>query len=148
MKKQFTVSLCWLLLAVYFSFAAYQLGLTAGGRPGPGFFPFGAAMLIGAIAMVRLLRSKGELLAFATKRREWWKIVCVIVGMAGYALALEALGFVLCTFLLMALYLKLIAARSWVGSLGFALAVAVCSHLFFDSLLKAQLPRGFLAGIL
>lgn len=148
MKKNYLIPLFWLFLSAYFAFASYQLGLTQNGRPAPGFFPFGAAVAIALIALLRWGQSNDQRLAFATSRREWWKIIGVTTGMAAYALLLEPLGFALCTFLLMAVYLKFIAAQSWGRSLGFAFAVAVFTHLFFDSLLNAQLPRGILAAIL
>jgi hypothetical protein len=68
--------------------------------------------------------------------------------MLAYALLLDVLGFSLCTFLLLAFYLQIVALQRWTLSLGFALAAALASHLFFDLLLNAQLPRGILASLL
>jgi hypothetical protein len=48
----------------------------------------------------------------------------------------------------MLLYLKIIALQRWQLSVGFALAVALLAHLFFDLLLNAQLPRGILESLL
>lgn len=148
MKKAVAIPLYWLSLAGYFGYAAYHLGLGAGGRPGAGFFPLGAAVAIGAIALARLLRLANESAIFATTTSDWRRIIGVIVGMAAYALLLETLGFALCTFLLMAAYLILVAAQPWRLSLGFAAGVAFFAHLFFATLLNAQLPRGLLAWLL
>ena len=71
-------------------------------------------------------------------------VLAVLAGMVAYVLLLDLLGFLLCTFLLLAFYLKVIAARSWRMSATFAATVALMSHLFFDVLLNAQLPRGLL----
>ena len=68
--------------------------------------------------------------------------------MIAYAFLLDFLGFLLCTFLLVAFYLKVIAARRWLVTLSFATAVALTSHLFFDVLLKAELPRGLLSWLI
>jgi hypothetical protein len=146
MKERFLAALFWLMLAGYFSAAAYQLGLGTVNRPEAGFFPFGAAIAMGALALCRLLRAVGETPGPVVAPSESRKIVLIIAGMAAYALLLDLLGFALCTFLLIAAYLKFIADRRWPLSLGFALAVAVSSHLFFESLLRAQLPRGLLGG--
>jgi len=150
MNRELAISAFWLLLAGYLVFAADKLGLGAVGRPGPGFFPFGAAIAIGAIASLRWLRTRSQKpsIILATSESEWRKIACVIFGMAAYALLLEPLGFALCTFLLMLFYLKVIALQRWQLSLGFALAVALLAHLFFDLLLNAQLPRGILMSFL
>ena len=75
-------------------------------------------------------------------------VACVIAGIIAYAVLLDTLGFVVCTFLLVAFYLKVIAARRWLVSLCFAAAVALTSHFFFDVLLKAELPRGLLSWFL
>ena len=150
MKKELAISAFWLLLALYLSVAAYKLGLGISGRPGPGFFPFGAALAIGVIALFRLLGAHGKKPAatLATNGSEWRKILCIIVGMAVYAFLLEPLGFAVCTFSLMAFYLKIIALQRWQLSLGFAFAVTLLAHIFFDRLLNAQLPRGFLESLL
>ncbi len=150
MKKELAISTFWLLLALYLCLAADKLGLGAAGRRGPGFFSFGAALAIAVIALFRLLRARGEIPAatLATTGSEWRKIACVIVGMAAYAFLLEPLGFAVCTFFLMAFYLKIIALRRWRLSLGFAFSVALLAHLFFDLLLNAQLPRGILELLL
>jgi hypothetical protein len=149
-KRELLISAVWLLLAIYFAFAAVKLGLGAGGRPGPGFFPFGSACLIATIALFRLLNANRAKSAatLATSAGEWRKIACVIFGMLVFGLLLESLGFALCTFLLMAFYLAVVAAQNWRVSLGFAFAVAILSHLFFDTLLHAQLPRGILGAFL
>ena len=147
MKKYSLIPIFWLILASYFSIAAHKLGLGSGGRPGAGLFPFGAAVTIIIITSLRLFAYGNESSKpmFATVAREWWKVAAILAGIMSYALLLEALGFVLCTFLLMAFYLKIIASQRWLNSLVFAVSVALLSHLFFDVLLHAQLPRGLLA---
>jgi len=68
--------------------------------------------------------------------------------MIAYAFALNLLGFLFCTFLLVAFYLKVIAARGWLVTLSFAAMVALASHFLFDVLLKADLPRGLLSWLI
>src|SRR2546428_5473002 len=55
--KEIIISGFWLMLSLYLSIESYRLGLSTGNRPGPGFFPFGAAVTIGAIAGFRLLKN-------------------------------------------------------------------------------------------
>jgi putative tricarboxylic transport membrane protein len=124
--------------------------MPGGAGCGPGFFPFGAAIAVAVITSIRLLRARNQEapVILATRPSEWRKIGCVVFGMAAYAYLLDSLGFALCTFLLMLLYLKIIALQRWQLSVGFALAVALLAHLFFDLLLNAQLPRGILESLL
>ena len=148
MKREIIIGGFWLLFSLYTSVESHRLGLSTANRPGPGFFPFLAAISIGLIAAFRLVNTfrKSPLdenfePASATETK---LVVGVIAGMLAYALLLDLLGFLLCTFLLIAFYLKLIAARRWSVALIFAAVVALSSHLFFDVLLKAELPRGLL----
>lgn len=50
MKKEFLAGGFWLLFSAYASLEALRLGLGSGNKPGPGFFPFGAAIAIGIVA--------------------------------------------------------------------------------------------------
>lgn len=148
MKREIIISSFWLLFSLYASVESHRLGLSTANRPGPGFFPFLAAIGIGVIAAVRLVntfrKSLPEANFEATSATETKLVVGVIAGMLAYALLLDLLGFLLCTFLLVVFYLKLIAARRWSVALIFAAVVALSSHLFFDVLLRADLPRGLL----
>ena len=60
MKKEFLAAGFWLLFSAYASLEALRLGLGSGNKPGPGFFPFGAASAIGIIALSRLLQTRGK----------------------------------------------------------------------------------------
>lgn len=148
MKKEILVSGFWLLLSLYLAVESYRLGLSARNRPGPGFFPCGAAVGIAIIAFFRLLKHARQTTALdapeSAAGSEARLVIYVIAGMLAYALLFDALGFFFCTFFLVAFYLKGVAARSWLVSLSFAIAVALVSHLFFDVLLNTQLPRGMI----
>jgi putative tricarboxylic transport membrane protein len=146
-KKEIFICAFWLILALYLAVASYKLGLGAGGRPGPGFFPFGAALAVGIIALIRLLRPRSEF-TIATTSSGWYKIANVVTGMAAYTFMLEPLGFALCTFLLMAFYLRVVASQRWNLTVSFAFTIALLSHLFFDVLLNAPLPRGIVAALM
>jgi len=152
MKREIIICGFWLLLSFYLSIESYRLGLSTGNRPGPGLFPFIATIGIALIAAYRLINSirKGspEENSEADLAGEVTPVVYVIAGMIAYACLLNFLGFLLCTFLLFAFYLKVIAGRGWLVTLSFAVAVALTSHLFFDVLLKAELPRGLLGWLI
>jgi putative tricarboxylic transport membrane protein len=152
MKREIIGCTFWLLFSFYFAVESYRLGLSMAHRPGPGFFPFIATLGIGLIAALRLLtharKGAPDDSAEARMGGELGLVACVVAGIVAYAVLLDTLGFFVCTFLLVAFYLKVIAARRWLVSLCFASAVAVTSHFFFDGLLKAELPRGLLGWLL
>jgi putative tricarboxylic transport membrane protein len=152
MKKEIIGCTFWLLFSFYFAVESYRLGLSMAHRPGPGFFPFIATVGIGLIAGWRLIAHVRKRAAddSAEERMggEWSLVACVIAGIIAYAFLLDTLGFLVCTFLLVAFYLKVIATRRWLVSVSFAATVALAAHLFFDTLLKAELPRGLLGWFL
>jgi putative tricarboxylic transport membrane protein len=152
MKREIIICSFWLLLSFYLFVESYRLGLSTANRPGPGFFPFIATLGIGLIAAFRLVNSirksspdENSELGLAGEAR---LVVYVIAGMMGYAFLLNLLGFLFCTFLLVAFYLKVIAARGWLVTLSFAAAVTLAAHFFFDVLLKAELPRGLISWLI
>ena len=152
MKKEIIGCTFWLLFAFYFAVESYRLGLSMAHRPGPGFFPFIATVGIGLIAAWRLIvnvrNGPPDDSGDAGMRDELALVACVIAGIIAYAVLLDTLGFLACTFMLVAFYLKVIAARRWLVSLSFAATVALAAHFFFDVLLKAELPRGLLSWFL
>ena len=152
MKREIITSSFWLLLSFYLSVESYRLGLSTANRPGPGFFPFIATIGIGLIAVFRLANSVRKVSPDENSdpgvAGEARLVVYVIAGMIAYAFLLNLLGFLFCTFLLVAFYLKVIAGRGWLATLSFAAAVALTAHVFFDVLLKADLPRGLLSGLI
>jgi putative tricarboxylic transport membrane protein len=152
MKREIIICCFWLLLSFYLSIESYRLGLSTANRPGPGLFPFIATTGIGLIAVFRLVnsirKSSPDENAEPGLAGESRLVAYVVAGMIAYAFALNFLGFLFCTFLLVSFYLKVIAGRGWVLTLTFAAAVALASHVFFDVLLKAELPRGLLSWLI
>ena len=152
MKREIIICSFWLLLSFYLSIESYRLGLSTANRPGPGFFPFIATLGIGLIAAFRLInnirKSSPDENSEPGLAGEARLVLYVVAGMIAYAFLLDLLGFLFCTFLLVAFYLKVIAARGWLVTLSFAATVALASHLFFDVLLKAELPRGLLSWLI
>ena len=121
MKREIIICSFWLLLSCSLSLESYRLGLSTANRPGPGFFPFIAAIAIGLIAAFRLVNSirksspdNNSELAIAGEAK---LVLYVIAGMMAYAFLLDLLGFFFCTFLLVAFYLKVIAAHRWLSRL-------------------------------
>jgi putative tricarboxylic transport membrane protein len=64
----------------------------------------------------------------------------------GYVLALPWLGFDVGTFLFVALFLRLAGEKKWPWALGYGLAFAFCSALFFSYMLPYPMPLLLLPG--
>lgn len=120
--------------------------------PGSGYFPFGAGILLGLISLSlsikTLLKAPFEKMpTVLTQPQEgpnWQSVVLTVVGMLLYVFLLNWLGFIVCTFLLIAFYVWVIGKHNWFVSFIAALSTAVASYLLFEILLDAQLPKGIL----
>jgi len=142
-------ALWWLGFAVYVFAESCRLKLGTWHMPGPGYFPFGAALLMGVASLINLVQCLREASAASrsiapSERLQWRNIVLVTATMVAYVLLLKHAGFVLCTFFLVAFFQWVVAPRRWLGNVLVALSVSLGFHLVFNILLNAQLPRGFL----
>ena len=151
-RKDFFSTLLWLIFATVISIESCRLGLGKWSMPGPGYFPFGAGILLGLISLSILIKSllkvpfkkMATVLPHPQERPNWQSVVLTLVGMFLYVLLLNRLGFVLCTFLLIAFFVWVIGKRNWFGSFTAALFTTAASYLLFEVLLDAQLPKGIL----
>jgi hypothetical protein len=153
MKRDIASSLFWLLFAIYFVIESYRFGLGDWGMPGPGYFPFGAGLLFGMISlsvMVSAIRKvPAEVPGESHGRLQWQNIILILVGMLAYILSFNKIGFILCTFLIVVFFIRLVAHGKWLNSIVIAFSITLAFYLFFDVLLNAQLPMGpfkFLRG--
>ena len=141
-------SLFCFLFALFFIIESYRFGLGDWGMPGPGYFPIGAGLLFGIISLSvmfsALRKVPKEMLRKSPERLQWENIVLIIVGMLLYILCFHKLGFILCTFLLVVFFIRIVSHRRWFSSIIIGLSIVLAFYVFFDILLNAQLPMGIL----
>jgi putative tricarboxylic transport membrane protein len=149
MRRDVLGSLFCLLFGIFFTIESFRFGLGAWGKPGPGYFPFGAGVLFSLISLfvfVGAMRTAGSSEA-STQPADGFhfqNILLIIIGMLAYALLLKKIGFALCTLGLTVFFIRVIARKGWVNSIITGLIVAIAFHLLFNMLLNAQLPNGIL----
>ena len=140
-----------LVLAAAILLASAKLGLGRLREPGPGFFPFlgGAILLLASV--IRLLVEgrrqgidEGRQAEVALMGAKWPKVLVVMVALAVYAYVLEAAGFILCTFLLMLLLLRVMEPRSWPVTLIQSGVITLVSYVVFEKGLAVGFPKGIL----
>lgn len=100
MRKDIFNNLFCLLFAIYFCIESYRYDLGEWGMPGPGYFPFGAALLFGIFSlclMVKALRTAPsktkEVTNSSSERLRWGIIFQILVGMFAYILLFKSIGF-------------------------------------------------------
>jgi putative tricarboxylic transport membrane protein len=138
--------LFWLVLAGALCAASIQLKVGTPSEPGSGFLPFGTGFLLGILALVHLVQ-----ITFRQDEKEepllgevrWKRGACVVAALLLYALLLPLWGYLLTTFLLMAILFSIYERKKWwvVGSSG--LLVVIVTYLVFHHWLKVQFPPGF-----
>ncbi len=150
-KRDIGSSLFFLGLGVAISFYAASYGLGQAGTPGPGFLPFltGIVLILLSLCHVGSIwrkRRPGGRKAdkFFPQERSGRKIFLLLFAAIGYAVVLEHLGFVLSTFLFMAIVLKFVESQKPLWVLIGSSLTAFFSYILFETLLKSQLPKGIL----
>jgi len=136
----------WLAFSTYIVVESYRLGLGEWDDPGPGYFPFGAAALFGCMALsvfVKSVRGASSPKTVVGGRIHWQNVIMVLVAMVLYTFLLNTIGFVLCTFLIVLFFIRVVALQRWTKSFTMALYIAIGSFLLFSFFLKAPLPKGF-----
>jgi putative tricarboxylic transport membrane protein len=133
------------LLGVIVGFFSLQIGLGTLSKPGPGFMPFCAAILLTSLSFFSIF------LALAGKSEvkwemgiKWGNFLSVMGAMAAYGFLLNRIGFIFSTFLLVSFLFKFIGCQDWKKAIAGGAIASACSYLLFESFLKSQLPRTFL----
>ena len=122
---------------------ARRLAVGGPSRPGPGFFPFwlAVAFTIAALALF-VLSFRAQPIASAGEPPRWRALVLTSLSLLGYAMALEPLGFLLATFLLMLVLFRSVEPLAWPAAVGGSLATSLLAYALFKVWLQVQLPAG------
>ncbi len=114
-------------------------------KPGPGFIPFLAGLVLMVLSMalmVRVMKSR-EWENWAIKIR-WGKTVAILISLWAFGFLLEWIGFAFITFLFVAFCMRAIKPQSWMKVLTVSLLTTAASYLLFETFLQSQLPKSFL----
>src|SRR4030042_2983712 len=146
--KDIFSSLFWLLFSIYIAIESYWFDLGKWSIPGPGYFPFGAALLFGIISILFLFKTvrkpSSEVRIGFDSKVKWRNVALSLVGMVIYVFLLNKIGFVFCTLLFGVFFLRLVTQQRWSSTLVVTLSVTLGTHLLFNILLDAQLPKSIL----
>jgi hypothetical protein len=135
-------------LAGFILFEAGKLSFGSMRVPRTAFFPVILATLLLILSLILLAQAlRGAPTGRGPKRIEaegWFRIGATVVTLLGFALALERLGFLLSTLVLMVLLLRAIESLAWHKVFAVALATSLVAYAIFGWLLGIPLPAGVL----
>ncbi len=136
--------------AALICFDSSRLSFGTPGRPGPAFFPLGLGILLFFLALIFVLKTALMWQGISDPARALWtglrwkRVPYTLAALLGYALLLDWVGYLICTWILMAyLFWGKGAKRKGIAIIG-AMIVSVISYMIFRSLLKVRLPLGLL----
>jgi putative tricarboxylic transport membrane protein len=148
MRNDRISALFFLGLSLFICEQSVVIGLGTPDTPGSGLLSFGAGAGIGILALWLLIQS------FRSKKTHdevqgdgpfrWGKFLGVCIGLFGYAIVVNWLGFVLTTFIIVFVLFHLLEEKKWWLTMIEAALIAIGNYLFFVRWLGLILPRGFL----
>ena len=144
-KPDYKSGIFFLILGLGVCLFSWKIGLGSPAKPGPGFMPFLAGVLLSALSFVLVVQVilSWTMPTWATAI-QWKNILSVLTAMVVYVLLLYEIGFVLVTFAFVVLLMKVIEPQSWKRAILGGAISSLASYLLFETLLKSQLPRSFL----
>ena len=117
-------------------------------HPGPGFLPFGLALVLIILSLVLILqrRTKGVSSNPFWAERAWLRPLLGVIIFILYAFFLGYIGFILTTFLFLIIWLWVIERIRWVTIFSISVGVTAVLYLIFEYFLEVPLPTGFFSG--
>jgi putative tricarboxylic transport membrane protein len=131
-------------------FDSSRLSFGSPGRPGPGFFPLGLGTILFLISLTFVLKTALKWEGASDSARTLWaglrwkQIPYTLAALLGYALILNRLGYLICTWILMTYFFWGKGTKRRGSAILGAMIVSVISYMIFRGLLKVRLPLGLL----
>ena len=115
-------------------------------HPGPGFFPFGLAIVLVLLSLALLSRhwKKDSSPSPFWPGRTWLRPLLGVLSQVFYALLYDMIGFILTTFLFLIIWMWVIERLRWRTILSISIGTTVALYLIFNLFLEVPLPPGFL----
>lgn len=130
------------VLGGFMAWQAERLSLGVPRAPGPGFFPFCLGLLLIGVALIIFAQGLKQ----KTRPRESdlnkGRVILTMAVIFVYPFILEPLGYLLSTFSIMILLLRMMAKKAWWFVLAIASFTSVFSYILFKVWLKVLLPGG------
>jgi putative tricarboxylic transport membrane protein len=133
-----------ILLAIPVGVASWGFGLGIPKSPGAGFWPLLIGVVMFGLGLSLILRPTHAVAVAAASDSRWGKFGIALGTLAFYVVALERLGYLTATAVMLFAQLQWVENRSWRSSAWIAILTAVISWVLFRVLLKVSLPAGMI----
>ena len=133
-----------ILLAAIVGVVSWRYGVGTGRLPGPGFWPLAIALSMAGLGAALIARPGPARSAPVEGASRWERFAVGMGTLAFYVLALEPLGYLAATFVLLVVQFRWVEGRSWRGSFLTSALAATISLIVFRAFLNVPLPQGML----
>lgn len=136
--------------AALVSFEASKLAFGTSRSPGPGFLPLVCGIVLFLLSLLfvlqTILKREGPSSAEGSPWSgvQWQQVPATLAVLLAYAILLQRLGYLICTWILMTFLLWDRAVKRKHYVVIASLAVTVVTYVIFKGLLKIRLPVGVL----
>ena len=110
-------------------------------EPGSGMLSFFGGLALCALSVALIYRGWG---VRETQKPHSLRVVLALISLFAYALLLDTLGFIVATFLLVGILLRLGQPRPWWVLVGVSALSTFLAYLIFGVFLHVYFPRGLL----
>lgn len=122
-----------------------RLGVGTMKEPGAGFLPLAMGLTLAGFSLVLVIRGWKPKQEVRPVKHSPTTIIA-LVALFVYSLILDSIGFMVATFLLVAVLFHLAERRRWWVLLGMSALVTVVAYLLFGVVLKVYFPEGILGS--
>ena len=130
-------------LSMLILWESLRLGIGSPTEPGPGFFPGCAGAILAVLSLSFIYRGRGFRKTQPPHSR---RVIAALIAVFVYSLVLNFLGFVIATFLLLAVLFYLGEPRPWWALIAMSTSVTLAAYFFFGKILNVFFPTGLLGG--
>jgi putative tricarboxylic transport membrane protein len=131
-----------ILLAIPVAAASWGFGVGSPKSPGAGFWPLLIVTAMAGLGISLILHPSQAVPSAGTQDSRWGRLWIALGTMAFYVVALDSLGFLVATTILLFVQLRWVESRTWRSSVRIAALAALIAFVLFRVLLKVPLPVG------
>jgi len=139
--RELRSGLFFLGLSLFIIWGSLRLSLGTAKEPGAGFLSFCAGIILAVLSLVHIRKGWGHRESMKPHPR---RVILALFSLFLYCLVFESIGFVVATFFLVGVLLRLGAPRPWFALIVTSALVTFLAYLIFGVLLHVYFPRSFL----
>jgi putative tricarboxylic transport membrane protein len=134
------------VIGVITAWSAVHLSMGRFKHPGPGFLPFGLAIVLIILSLIMIFSKREKEVASTPfwPHRTWLRPLLGVAILIFFALVVERVGFLITTFIFLVIWMGVIERVRWLTIISISIGTTAALYLIFALFLDVPLPSGFL----